>query len=149
VTSIETEALHKPDALPYGIDSRKGICSDCGSETVITFYIAIGRATRPRQRRRSTHPRNVTAPIGVHTDEGLRAHVKTKPPDSIGDESRLFPALTSKRNTTLGGSHFRLTARTGPGAQPQDASRPPSVGRRIRRGNQPKPIQGRSMFTDQ
>ena len=70
MTRTETEALRKPDALPYGIDSRNRIRSDSGSETVITFCIGTGRATRTSQRRCSTRARRGAAPIRVGAVKG-------------------------------------------------------------------------------
>jgi hypothetical protein len=148
VTSIETEALYKPDALPKRTDSKNAAAATAAPNP-ITFCITTDSATGAGHARRSTRARRVAAPIGVCPVEGIRGYLRTKPPDSTGDNSLLFPALTSKRNTTLGGPRFRLTARTGPEAQPQHATQPPVFCRRIGRGNQPKPVRSRSMFTDQ
>ncbi len=148
MTRTETEALRKPDALPYGIDSRNRIRSDSGSETVITFCIGTGRATRKVNVVAPRVPEGALRRFASCRQKGLRKRPKTKPHDSIGDKSFLLPA-TSKRKTTLWTSEIQTDHQNRTSSATSACRATRSVGRRIGRGKQPKPIQSRSMITDQ
>ena len=47
VTSLETEALNRPNALPKATNSQECIRSDCGCETGITSCVATGGTPAP------------------------------------------------------------------------------------------------------